>query len=74
MFDENNQVQVDMLMKIVTDEAQIITTTHIFLVQSADELEGGDWPLNISAHDYNQRISVQALLIYLLLEPTSIEV
>jgi len=64
MFDENNQVLVDMLMKKVTDEAQIITTTDIFLVQSADELEGGDWPLNISAHDYNQRTTSPMLSIF----------
>ena len=50
MFDENNQVQVDMLVKKVTDEAQNMTTTDFLLVQSTDELEGGDWPLNISAH------------------------
>ena len=50
MFDENNQVQVDMLVEKVTDEAQNMTTTDFLLVQSTDELEGGDWPLNISAH------------------------
>ena len=48
MFDENNQVQVNMLMKKVTDEAQNMTTTDFLLVQSTNELEGGDWPLNIS--------------------------
>ena len=50
MFDENNQVQVNMLVKKVTDEAQNMTTTDFLLVQSTDELEGGDWSLNISAH------------------------
>ena len=50
MFDENNQIQADVHMVNVMEEVQNMTTTDFIQVQSTDELEGGDWPLNISAH------------------------